>query len=185
LSAGVRNARIFAFEPGPHQCSLFRATIRQNGLEDNIDLLQIALCETNGPERFSIHETKDTSGDGFFDTGRAENTESIDVQVRTIDCWWIEAGRPKIHLVKVATEGTELMVLRGGEAMITSCQPQLFLEINMTNLQRYQYDAPDILDWLLHHNYGLETLEGEAVDTANLLECLAETENFVALPLRQ
>lgn len=183
--AGVPNTRIYAFEPGPHQCRLFRTTIRTNALEQRIDLFQFALGDTKGTTKFAIHDTKDASGDGFFDTGRAGATEAIDVEVRTIDDWWTDAGCLDVDVLKIDTEGAELMVLRGGESMIERCQPLLFLEINTTNLKPYPYDAPDILDWLRNHAYVLETLEGSTVTSSNLMEFLGKTEDFVARPLKE
>jgi FkbM family methyltransferase len=182
MLAAVPGARIFAFEPGPHQCQLFRTTIRENGLEQRIELSEVALGDREGSATFAVHATEHASGDGFFDTGRAGATRTIEVGVRTVDGWWIDAGRPAVRLLKIDTEGAELMVLRGGEGMIAHCRPLLFLEINAVNLRPYPYDASDILDWLQSHGYVLHTLDGEAVGNGDLERRLQETEDFVARP---
>ena len=122
----VRDASIFAFEPGPHQFKLFQKTIAANDLEEIIALKQIALGDHNGKERFTVHHTMHASGDGFFDTGRAGRSKSIEVDVCTIDSWWIESGRPMIHLIKIDTEGAELYGLTGRRGNDHSLQTEDF-----------------------------------------------------------
>ncbi|MEL6555585.1 MAG: FkbM family methyltransferase, partial [Cyanobacteria bacterium J06621_11] len=56
--------KIYAFEPGPHQYSLFKRTIDANALENKIVLSQKAIGKEEGTLSFAVHNNKHSSGDG-------------------------------------------------------------------------------------------------------------------------
>ena len=105
--------RIEAFDPGPHQCQLFTATIQYNRLESQIHLHQVALGDREGETDFFVHADEHVSGDGLVDTGRAGSAKKIQVPMQRLDVWWRGAGKPDIPVVKIDTEGAELLVLKG------------------------------------------------------------------------
>jgi FkbM family methyltransferase len=155
--------RIEAFDPGPHQYHLFSSTIRYNRLEPQIHLHNVALGDSEGESDFFVHAEENASGDGLVDTERAGGTTRIRVPVQRLDSWWIRAGKPNIPVVKIDTEGAELLVLKGAVQFLAQCKPTLFLEIFPGNLHHYPYTAQDILIWLNRHQYRLETLNGKPI----------------------
>ncbi len=171
--------KIYAFEPGPHQFELFSKTIKENEL-NGIILYNKALGKKNGIAKFAIHDSKDVSGDGFYDTGRAGKAIIIDVPVVTIDSWWRENKCPTIKVVKMDTEGSELWILQGAKAFLGKCKPNIYIEIWPDNLSAYPYDAYDILKWLHNNGYNLYTLTGECVTSKNLSKYLGVIATFIA-----
>jgi FkbM family methyltransferase len=179
----VPDAKIYAFEPGPHQHSLLSKTVEKNNLSGKVILHKKALSNQTGKRLFAIHNTPDVSGDGFFDTGRAGPTKNILVDCITLDDWWIATGKADIIAIKIDTEGGELFVLQGGTKMISRCHPTLFLEIWPENLKPYPYDAEDILCWLNENKYALYTLSEEPVTLSNAKDYFGLCESFIAKPL--
>jgi FkbM family methyltransferase len=152
----VPGARIYAFEPGRHQRELFAETIRRNGLAERISLSPLALSDSAGVARFAVHVTRDSGMDGLIDTGRARRARYETVQVDTLDAWWARSGSPRIDVVKLDTEGSELLVLRGAGEMLTRCRPVILIEIHPANVAPYPYEAADVFAHLEARGYQVD-----------------------------
>jgi FkbM family methyltransferase len=179
---------IDAFEPGPFQSHILECTIKYNNLSRNLRLHKIALADFNGDTEFFVHSYAGVenggSGDGFKDTGRAGDASKIVVKARKLDDWWAGNGKPRIHLAKLDTEGSELLALRGGAKFIEECRPTLVLEICPENFKEYAYDSQDISRWLKTHGYQLYTMNdkliaGDATDDS----CTLHDGNYIAIPI--
>jgi len=181
--AEIPDIHVFAFEAGPHQGFLFEQTIKKNGLENKVHLYKLALGDLSGNASFAIHSTQNACGDGFLDTGRAGEAQVINVMVRTIDDWWKSEKFPDVKVVKIDTEGSELLILKGGVQFLHDCRPSVFLEIWPGNLRPYGISPLEILCWLKEHNYRLETLDGVVITSDNLKQFCDIMEMFVALPI--
>jgi FkbM family methyltransferase len=154
--AGVPDARIDAFEPAPRQHALLSATIRRNGLARSITLHRLALADRAGTSAFAIHAPWLAAGDGLLDTGRSGRVRRVTVETDTLDRWWARAGRPPIDVVKLDTEGSELMILQGAAALLAACRPTLFLEIHEQNLRPYPYGREHVRSHVEGLGYALE-----------------------------
>jgi FkbM family methyltransferase len=181
--AEIPNIRVFAFEAGPHQSFLFEQTIEKNRLEDKVHLYKLALGNLSGRASFAIHCTQNACGDGFLDTGRAGEVRFINVMVKTLDEWWKSENFPDVRVIKIDTEGSELLILRGGVEFLHECRPSVFLEIWPANLQPYGISPVEILCWLNEQNYRLETLDGTVITFDNHKRFFGITETFVAQPI--
>jgi len=176
------NAKIFCFEPGPHQSELFNKTINLNNLDKKIRLFKYALGDQAGEFQFAIHRPLHASGDGFFDTKRAGKCKFVHVRMDTLDNWWKSSGSYSVKVIKIDTEGAELWVLKGGRELIRQCKPVIMLEINKHNLKPYPYRQQDILEWLTAMKYNVKTLDGILITENNFDYNLNETELYIASP---
>jgi FkbM family methyltransferase len=157
--ASVPDARVFAFEPGPHQHGLLAETIRRNRLAGQLTLSALALSDHAGSAPFAVHSRRHAAGDGLLDTRRAGPARSIAVDTKSLDEWWVTSGRPPIDVVKLDTEGSELMILHGATELLGDCRPTLFLEIDERNLEPYPYGPQDVHAFLSARGYELEEIE--------------------------
>jgi FkbM family methyltransferase len=179
----ISKVQIYAFEPGPKQYVLLKKTIDSNNLNSRMELYNRALSDTSGKKTFFTHPHRDMAKDGLMDTGRGEKTIQIDIEAITLDMWWNKAGQPLINVVKIDTEGAELMILRGGKAFLTEVKPVIYMEIEPRNLAAYPYTLNDTIDFMDCINYELFALTGEKVSKDNILELLSRNDTFRAVPL--
>jgi FkbM family methyltransferase len=179
----VPNVKILAFEPGAHQRILFQKTIDENKLSDRITLYPYAMSNKNGTAQFSTHFNQDATGDGFFDTGRAGEARNVEVQTRTLDSLWPELNISRIDAMKIDTEGSELMILKGAQKLIQEFKPIIYLEIHRTNLLPYHYTHIDILNWFHSIGYNVFSSLGEECTEKNIEASLKTTDAFCARPL--
>lgn len=180
----IPSTRVFAFEPGPFQGSLFEKTIEINELKDKVTLYKEALGKETGTASFVCQEAPDSDWsmcNGLHDTCRGLGVQkSITVHVRTLNDWWDSAGQPQVNVIKMDTEGAELWILEGGAEFLSACKPTIFLEIQPLNLHAYPYGAKDVFMWLNEHYYDLETIDGTPLTPINFKDVLRHNENFIA-----
>lgn len=175
----VPNLKIYAFEPSPHQHGLFKRTIKENGISSAIKLYNLALSDKEGQVPFFAHNTG-CPADGFKDTGRGGDGKNIQVNTTRLDSWWNKQGRPKIDLIKVDTEGSELLVFMGGKEMLCKCNPDIFFEMQEINYKVYEYSYVDILSFFQSIHYSVFTESGEKISMENIEFILTNNYNFIA-----
>lgn len=183
ILSSVPTIKIHAFEPGEHQAMLLSKTIQKNNLQERLILYKLALGNKSGKTKFYIHDSSDCSGDGFIDTLRSGKTYPIEVIQETLDSWWKKENCIEIDVIKIDTEGAELLVLQGGMEMIKACRPKILLEINSANLKSYPYGVDEIIDWFQSQSYALKDLSGIPINSDNYKKILLNNEMFQATPL--
>lgn len=180
ILADIPDAKVVAFEPGGHQAELLERTINANRLAERVTLVRSALSNRTGTATFAVHRSRHASGDGFLDTRRAGHTTTTDVEVSTLDAWWRASGQPHVAAIKIDTEGAELWVLEGGEALLEACRPAVVFELHPHNLRVYPYKARDVVRFFIGRGYGVTTIQGEPVTEDNVDRCLASANDYVA-----
>ena len=175
-------AKIYAFEPGPHQFNLFSETIKWNNLKANISLEEIALSYYDGFSQFRIHHHSDASGDGFVDTNRAGKTKKIKVKTCTLDTWEFQSFKEnQVHLVKMDTEGAEYWILKGGNTFFSTYKPTVIIEIHHLNIKNFPFEIEDLLDSIAKLGYLICHLDGKLIDTVQISNELKETDTFLLI----
>jgi FkbM family methyltransferase len=178
--AELPEARVVAFEPGAHQAGLLEETVTANRLNERVTVFRSALSYQEGTARFAVHRSRHASGDGFFDTRRAGNTQTVEVPVTTLDTWWHGAGQPRVNAMKIDTEGAELWVLQGGEALLASCRPLVVFELHPKNIRVYPHEPIDVLRFFTRRGYTVRTIAGVEITGDNLGQYLESTNDYVA-----
>lgn len=187
ISAYVLNhspeAWVVAVEPGPHQFNYLELSVKENNIQDRMTLFSFALGKEIKKTKFQTHFGRYTSGDGLIDTGRARKSKSIDVEMVTFDYLWNLLGKPKVHVIKIDTEGAELWVLEGAKDFLSKNKPVIFLEIEPKNLKVYPYSHYDILSTLNKLSYQLKTLSGIEINKDNFASYLDSDDTYMAVPI--
>lgn len=178
----IATAQVTAFEPGPKQADLLAKTIMANNWGTQVSLETVALSDREGVQTFYTHLSRDFAKDGLQDTGRGEKTKAIEVQTVTLDTWWKLHGKPKVGVVKIDTEGAELLILRGAKEFIEAEKPIFYLEIEPTNLRAYPYGVTDVVQFIASIHYTIETLDGVQVDMTNIDKVLETEDTFRVVP---
>ena len=111
--------QVVGFDPDVAECDRLREHYRS---APHVEVVPLALGAHSGPA--TLHVTKDPSGNSLYPTvtdvverfpalagGQVERT--VDVQLTTLDEWCARAGRERVDVIKVDTQGSELEVLQG------------------------------------------------------------------------
>lgn len=146
--------RVLAFEPSP----LVVASLYKNAFFNNCSNIAIrnyAVSDADG--RLAFHVPLDTnSGLGSFrDIGEGQSLV-IEVPIRRLDA---ETGLPEsVRLIKIDTEGADLRVLRGAQALIDRCRPTIVMEFSPRWIAQLGDSAEWILEFAAKSGYSLYQL---------------------------
>jgi FkbM family methyltransferase len=144
--------RVIAIEPQERLSSFIEESIALSGV-DNCEVHRAACGKSNGEASLLI-PVDDSGRAGFFQgfSGRKQHT-SATVPVTTLDFILrdIAAGSP--CLIKIDVEGSEMDVLDGGAAFISSHHPGIMIEINPWSAAASGTTARQIVDRLVELGY--------------------------------
>jgi FkbM family methyltransferase len=158
-----RRGRVLGVEPRPGSYRLLRASVRllgAVGLGGNVSLVQAALAEGTGtvtlrvpvvPTRAHLRgSSDDRHGAAAFARLPAR---SVRVPTRSLDDLVDSAQLGRVDVIKCDVEGAELLVLAGGERVLTTHRPVVVIEADDEHQRRFDTTAQDVLDALVAHGY--------------------------------
>jgi FkbM family methyltransferase len=109
--------RVIAFEANPDLASLLAASVQINGLEEQVDIRNLAVTDSRGEVEFAVY--KNFLGDGHILPLHAVRhadqrllrvpADKLDNQLQRVD---------DIRLLRLDAEGAEPAILRGAQAVI-------------------------------------------------------------------
>ncbi len=128
VACSMPQAKVFSFEPNPsvreellknaHVSNVTNVVIHATALSDHIGTAQFFAQSANSYNR-GISSIKRNSNIG-------QRFEAITVEVSTLDT--VLAGKEKIDVIKIDTEGLELQVLRGARRILAESNPLILFE---------------------------------------------------------
>jgi FkbM family methyltransferase len=146
--------RVYAFEPTPSTYEILKRNIFLNNLNDRVKTFQFALADKKGTA--VLKYPKSGENDGLACIGnplRFKEWVEFEVPVSTVDDFVREQGIEKVDLIKVDTEGCELLVLKGAEELIKKCHPNILCEYWEPNTKQFGYHPSEILKLLIPWGY--------------------------------
>jgi FkbM family methyltransferase len=142
---------VIAFEP---VSSVFRK------LEDNISINKItnimavnAAVGNKNEEGEIFISSDDNTGMSSLKNPENYSGKREKVKIIAIDDWFRSSGLPKIDLIKLDIEGSELAALRGMREILQNYKPLVIAEINPEILVRFDQVPADIFDYLNAFNF--------------------------------
>ena len=85
---------------------------------------------------------------------------NVEVNVSTIDAFWVAKDQPKIDLIKVDVEGAERDVLRGMTTLLgKSPSTKLIMEFTPALLQSAKVPPSDMIQELISYGYNLSSID--------------------------
>ena len=144
------------FEPLPSNCERIRRLITLNPSLP-IELVQAAVGELPGKATFTV---MDATSMGKLANSPFQNditaSESITVDVVSLDRWCQKNGVAYPDIMKIDVEGAEVLVLRGAKRILSEFGPTLFIEAHSSRL------VQQVVSFLESLNYRVRTLESGA-----------------------
>jgi FkbM family methyltransferase len=125
MSAGwLRRGKVLAIEPEPNNFRRLQKVIAARGLDAQVEARQVAVGESKGTGHLVV--SKESHADHRLGDG------GIPVALETLDGIWQELGRPDIRLIKIDVQGGECEVLVGSQAVLETCKPAFYVEVDAT-----------------------------------------------------
>jgi FkbM family methyltransferase len=154
------SCRFYAFEP-------FEDTFGM--LLDNLQLNQIYNVKAYNWALGSINETKllhvpDHLGLNTLGATpkRFDTWKDVEVEVKRLDD--IFSNETALDYIKCDTEGWEMHVVKGAEESIRKWKPELFIEVNGTNLEQCSLTESQLFEYMYSLDYKPKALvDGEMV----------------------
>lgn len=163
LFSKIKNARVLAFEPLPSNIELFKKTIAQNQLLENISLSQVAVT---GSARSSIdlftEDTEDnTVVSSIFSTFNKLNQKKITVPAQSLTSVIEENGIEKIDLLKLDCEGSEYDIIYATDATVLKRAQMMVIEVHQIDDARNNLKSLDqYLQSLGYDTHSMPVQEG-------------------------
>jgi FkbM family methyltransferase len=121
LTAAGAGARVIAIEPHPENVRLLRANVERNGA----DVRVVAAAAWDAPGVVKLAEATTNTGDHRAGVSIAGRTE-LEVPALRIDD--VVAPEDEVGVIKLDTQATEHVALRGARELLKRCRPVLLVE---------------------------------------------------------
>lgn len=148
------SGRVLAFEPAATEVRKLRRNIRLNGFR-NVLVENSAVAAAAGLETF--HLVRGHQGSWSSLRPPADDVMSkVDIaQVRTVqlDDYVLQAGLPRVDVLKIDVEGAELSVLEGARRILADDGPIVLAEIEERRTRQWGYAAEDIIEFMRGQQY--------------------------------
>jgi len=133
LARQYRRARVIFLEPHPRLAKSIAANIRLNNFTDSCELIEAAVSDTSGTVTFYENSVADGSHSVHQDWAADLGEMRPLGQVRCVTLQEIIEARnlPKIHFLKIDTEGNDFAVLKGlGKQLQPSFTEVFYVEMS-------------------------------------------------------
>lgn len=154
----IPNSTFYSYEPLPLTFNLLKDNIELNSIT-NVNLFNYAIGKEH--EMKVLHVPDHLGLNTFGDTPlRFDKWKDVDVQIKPLDDLFLNIP---VHFIKCDTEGWEYNVIQGAQAVLKKWRPELFIEVNDTNLKQCGTQKDDLLSLIYSLNYKLVNI----IDTEN------------------
>ncbi|MDE2604097.1 MAG: FkbM family methyltransferase, partial [Bradyrhizobium sp.] len=145
---------VIAIEPSARELQQLRKNLRINGFAD-VEVVASAIGAEPAQAQLSVAEPGHA---GFNALGAiaapwVSFVSQTEVTVTTLDLLAEARNWPRIDLIKMDIEGSELNALRGAQALLARDRPVLLLEAEEESLSLRGSSLTELLDWLAARNY--------------------------------
>ncbi len=149
-----RSIRGYAFEPNPDVYRILKNNLTLNALQNNIQTIPVALSDRKGLAKLKIPVSGNDSGLACLGTPqRFHGWNEVSVPMDTLDNIVKWKNISHVDLIKIDTEGCELMVLLGGEKIIRKLLPNILVEFEERNTAQFGYHPNQIVSLLTSWGY--------------------------------
>jgi FkbM family methyltransferase len=173
--AGVRGARVLAFEPNGTARAMLAANLTLNHIEDRVQVLSYALADFSGPARF----TTDLESSNHLEVDSEAKGEVV--EVRKLDAL-LEPG-DRVTVIKIDAEGFDEAVLRGGRGALERERPVVIAETWAGAESLRKFLGALGYDFFLYE-YALRPLPPDFQQDANLIAIHSSRVDWVRERLR-
>lgn len=181
----IPDCKVVSFEPSPATVPFLAKTISHSSFSTRWQLIKEAVGKELGEMEFHVAHAGLGAFDSFYNTRRIDaESDTINVNVTTIDAVWEQLERPKVSVMKIDVEGAEMEVLVGAQNCIKAEKPYLLVEWNHPNSLAAGKSIEDLLRVVSDMNYKIYCLP-YMVPVTSSLEMRVQmqfSEDFLLVP---
>jgi len=124
-------ARIYAFEPSPHNLGYLQKNIRRNDAA-NVTVISTAIGRQTGMVGLNLPPSGSHSTVNRHGIIQASNVARV--PITSLDRWSAENGVQRIDFIKIDVEGFEQEVLAGAAEILVRHKPLVLMEFNSVTI---------------------------------------------------
>jgi len=144
----LKGGKCFSFEPNPNVVSLLQENVKLNKLEEVVEVLPFAVGSLSGDVMFDDFGALSTRAS--IATGRGLRPRRV--PMITLDWFVAKYGIPRIDLVKIDVEGSEVEVLKGATKVALPMTKRIVLEYHgSSRLAEVRYICAESGFTEIHH----------------------------------
>ncbi len=147
--------RVLAFEASPLNIEPLKHNVEKNGLQDQIDIIPVALGKENGKLNFTLQNKNGQTGWGGLTLNN--NEQLVEVEVDTLDNYVYKYNIDEIDVLKIDTEGADAWVLYGAKNLLARKKIRhIFFEKNVERMKLLNIGISDAKSFLEDLGYKAE-----------------------------
>ena len=154
---------LYTFEPVPAYYERLQRNLALNSA-DNVTAINAVLAERSS----HVHVYVQGGGSGLVQGETPE--DEVDAEAISLDDFMRREALPRLDLLHMDCEASELLVLRGGRETLERWHPQIFSEIHHGTLARLGQSIADIAEFLESLGYRVRPLVIEDMDAEITLD---------------
>ena len=147
-----QEGQVFAFEPVPKNYEKLDKNIQQSQ-KHNIQVIKKGLWHEEDTLTFSLSDDMQDNIGSFTASKTSSSSHQFQCPVTTLDKLVEEKTIPKVDLMKMDIEGSELFALQGAKSTLETHKPSILMEINQEASQGFNYGPEAIEDILMPLGY--------------------------------
>jgi FkbM family methyltransferase len=148
LAKAIPTLEGFAFEPNPEIFSILSSNLELNGVSTRMRPVQVGLAERAGQATLKIPARGQSGLATLGNPLRFTDWSSVNVPVLKLDDFAAEHLPDGVDLIKIDTEGCELPILMGAQALLAKSAPDVLCEFYPMNTQQFGYVPEQILEFM-------------------------------------
>ena len=151
------NNKVYAFEASPENIRPLYHNILKNNLSDKITVIPVAVGKNLGTHKFNAERNENQTGWGglSFDN----STDSLEVDMITLDKYADDNSIEQIDVLKIDTEGADTWVLYGAKNLLKNKKiKHIFYEQNFDRMKLLNIKTDDALLFLESYNYKVRSV---------------------------
>ncbi len=158
-----KGGKVYSFEPAPEYFNILRKNISLNGLEDVVNVRELAVTDQVGRACFC---QKGLSTGIVF----AEGVERFKVRTISLDRFLNEERIERIDLINMDCEGSELMALQGARETLRRNRLLIFCEIHHDFLRQLGQSVEDVVAYLQSLGFHVQGVSLDELEVGSSLE---------------
>lgn len=144
-------AQVYAFEPMPKTYAFLQRNVATNAVGDRVSCFNYGLSETSGSVDFFISPAAGTNA-SLRNVADVQDAQRVVGLTLTLDQFTANQNLVP-DFIKCDVEGAELLVFRGGSAMLAKAQPIVFAELLRKWTKPFGYHPNDMLAFFAQLGY--------------------------------